>query len=106
MRESTTALRDPDVFEQLPRRVLEAGGAGAAPVGRDAVDRLVEADVRVLPVENAGQLIAESRSRFAHMSLVLYFGLASGSRWVRGNRPARASFTASLSAAAAPRTSR
>ena len=44
-------LRDADVLEQLPRRVLEAGRAGAAPVGRDPVDGLVESDMRVLPVE-------------------------------------------------------
>ena len=56
-------LREADVFEELPRRVLEAGRAGAAFVRRDAVDGLVEADVRVFPVENAGEVIAEgSRS--------------------------------------------
>src|SRR6185436_4796968 len=47
--------------------MLEAGRARAALVGRDALDRLVEAYVRVLPVEEACQLIAESRSRFAHV---------------------------------------
>jgi hypothetical protein len=59
-------LRDPDVLEELPRRVLEAGRAGAALVGRNAGDSLVEADMRVFPVEDARKLIAECRARFAH----------------------------------------
>ena len=44
-------LRDAHVFEQLPRRVFEAGGARALPVGRDPIDGLIEADVRFFPVE-------------------------------------------------------
>jgi hypothetical protein len=39
--------------------VLEAGGEPAALVGGNADDRLVEADVRFLPVEEANQLGAE-----------------------------------------------
>ena len=52
-------LRDPDVLEELPRRVLEAGRACAALLGRDAFNRLVEADMRLFPVEEARELIAE-----------------------------------------------
>ena len=52
-------LRDPDVLEQLPRRVLEARGARSTQVRRDPVDRLVESDVGFIPVEEANQLIAE-----------------------------------------------
>ena len=46
-----SSWRDADVFEELPRRVLEARGARAAPIGRDALDRPVEGDVGVVPIQ-------------------------------------------------------
>ena len=52
-------LRQAYVFEQLPRRVLEAGSESAALVGGNAFDRLVESDVGLFPVENAREVIAE-----------------------------------------------
>jgi hypothetical protein len=46
--------------------VLEARRARPPFVGRDALDGLVEADVRFLPIENANEVIAESTCGFGH----------------------------------------
>ena len=57
---------------ELPRRMLEAGRASAALVGRNPVDRLVEPDVRLLPVEQTRRddRGARSRSILASASLI------------------------------------
>jgi len=47
------------VLEELPDRVLQTRRALAARAGRDAVDGLVEADVRFFLVENARELLAK-----------------------------------------------
>jgi len=39
--------------------MLEPGGAGAARGGRNALDRPVEGDVGLVPLEDADQMIAE-----------------------------------------------
>jgi hypothetical protein len=46
-------LRDPQVLDELPERVLEPCGLEAPFVGRNACDRVVEPDVRVFPREGA-----------------------------------------------------
>ena len=51
-------LGQPHVLEQLPRRVLEPRCPRAALVGSNAVDGLVESDVRLFPVEHADEVIA------------------------------------------------
>jgi hypothetical protein len=59
-------LRNPDVLDELPRRVLEAGGAGAALVGRDPIDGFVEANMSVLPIEDSSKVIAKVTGWFGH----------------------------------------
>ena len=60
---------------ELPRRVLEARGAGARAGRRDSLDGLVEADVRILPIEDANEVIAECTGRFSHGTLLADVGL-------------------------------
>ncbi len=59
-------LRDADVLQQLPRRVLEAGRAHASRLRRHAGHGLVEADVCVLPVEDPHQMVADGIIGLAH----------------------------------------
>ena len=53
-------LRQPDVLEQLPGRVLETGCSSTAFVDRNPVDRPVERHVCVFPIENTGEMVAKS----------------------------------------------
>jgi hypothetical protein len=46
--------------------VLEPCGARALLLARDAGDRLVEADVRILPVEDPDEMIAKRARRLMH----------------------------------------
>jgi len=52
-------LRDAQVLEQLPHAVLESIRARPALVRRHVFERIVQADVRLLPVENPGELFSE-----------------------------------------------
>ncbi len=54
-------LGEAQVFEELPGRKGQAFGLLPAPLGRNAVDGLVEADVGALPGEQLHQVIAEDR---------------------------------------------
>jgi hypothetical protein len=51
-------LREPHVLEQLPRRVLEPRRLGAALVGGNAVDGLIESYVRLFPIEKTDEVSA------------------------------------------------
>jgi hypothetical protein len=53
-------LRNPHVLNELPRRVLEAGSAATALVRRDPIDGLVKADMSLLPIEEANEMVAKS----------------------------------------------
>jgi hypothetical protein len=48
------------VLEELPRRVWKADDSNAAKFRRESFDGLLEADVRVLPGEDATELAARA----------------------------------------------
>ena len=52
-------LGNAKMLEELPRRVREASRRGASFVGWYVLDRSLEADVRLVPVEETNQLIAK-----------------------------------------------
>ena len=54
------------MLEKLPRRVTESRGTGAALLWWNAIDRLVESDVRFFPVQGAQQMIADGIARLTH----------------------------------------
>ena len=53
-------LRDAHVLDELPDRVLDAGRPCPAFVVGQALDALVEVDVRFSPVEDANEMISKS----------------------------------------------
>ena len=59
-------LRQPQVFEQLPRGMLETRDLRAAHGSWNASDGLVEADVGLLPVEEPHQVGSERIERVVH----------------------------------------
>ena len=78
-------LGDAQMLEQLPRRVLEAGGAGTALVSRNPVNRLVKPNVRLfaepsLPAPAIATIDARVHYLrpifFSHGGAALRFGVA------------------------------
>lgn len=51
---------DPEMLEELPRRMRRAGRADPAAFRRKVLHRIIEAHVSAVPVEKARQLIAKS----------------------------------------------
>ena len=59
-------LRQADVLQQFPGRVRKPAGPRALKLRRNALDGLVEADVSVLPFEDAHQVLTNDAGELAH----------------------------------------